>query len=345
MAIRVNFVVCVLAALLFAASVAKAETVGSNLTTAPDDSVCKFQVSEPATRVCTVDQHELVGGHAAANGLKVPFDGVVVRWSVVSGPVLPGTGKVTMALRATQGPGYMEKGPEVELPLGAPGTRYSYAERLPVTAGQPVGLRITIENRSVQEAGAPIAFTEPGVGTIDRWSGDPESASWDVESGVELLLDAEIEPDADHDGYGDRTQDCFPNHPGDQALCGRDLTPPVIKPQFAKVQGFLRTGRIVVRVSSNETGVAKASGDLRVKGKGVVGRGYVLHGARKAVAAGGVAVLRLQVWRKALKAVRLAAAEGKKITVTGRVGVLDASGNESQAPIRVQPISPKAPKN
>lgn len=337
MTIRSKLIAGVLAISLLGASPATADTIGSSLASAPNDSVCKFQVFEPKTQICTVAQNGLSPSHAAAGGLTVPFDGIVVKWSVVSGPVLPGTGKVTMALRATEGPGYMEKGPEVELPLGSPGTRYTYPERLPVTAGQPLGLRIAVENRSVQEAGAPIAFAEPGVGVIHLWWGDPESAIWDEEGGVELLLDAEIEPDADHDGYGDLTQDCYPNHPGDQHLCGQDLAPPGIKARFAKRQSFLRSGAIVVRVGTNEAGLARASGELQIKGRG--GRTYSLRSARKSIVAGGQAVLRLRVRHKALKAARLAAAEGKRIVVTGRVGVRDASGNEGQAPVRVRSVA------
>ncbi|HEX6204907.1 MAG TPA: hypothetical protein VFZ29_03775 [Solirubrobacterales bacterium] len=329
-----------LAISLLGASPVKADTLGSNLASAPNDSVCKFQVFEPKTQVCTVAQSSLTPSHTGAGGLTVPFDGIVVKWSVVSGPVLPGTGKVTMALRATEGPGYMEKGPEVELPLGSPGTRYTYPERLPVTAGQPLGLRIAVENRSIQEAGAPIAFAEPGVGTINFWWGEPESAIWDEEAGVELLLDAEIEPDADHDGYGDLTQDCFPGHPGDQHLCGQDLAPPAIQARFAKQQAFLRSGAIVVRVGSSEAGLARASGELQIKGRG--GRTYSLGSASKSLVAGGQAVLRLRVRHKVLKAARVAAAEGRRSVVTGRVGVRDASGNEGQAPIRVRSVAPKA---
>ncbi|HEU4502877.1 MAG TPA: hypothetical protein VFR82_14595 [Nitrospira sp.] len=326
-----------LAILLSAASTVNADTIGSNLGAPSNASVCKFQVFEPKPQVCTVGQASLSSSHTAGGGLRVPFDGIVVRWSVVSGPALPGTGKVTMALRATQGPGYMEKGPEVELPLGEPGTRYTFAERLAVTAGQPLGLRIAIENRSVEEAGAPIAFAEPGIGRADLWWGDPESAEWDEEEGVELLLDAEIEPDVDRDGYGDLSQDCFPNHPGDQHLCGRDLVPPTTRSRYAKRQAFLSSGHVVVRVSSNEAGVTRASGDLQIKNKGGSGgRGYGMRTVRKPIAAGGQVALRVRVRPQVLRVARLAAAEGRKVVVTGRVGVVDASGNEGQAPFRIR---------
>lgn len=321
--------------MLLTAGVASAATIGSNLATAPNDSLCKFEVLEPKTETCFVGHSSLVSSHTAVDGLTAPIDGVIVRWSVVSGSALPGTGRVTLGLRLTHGPGSLEKGPDVELPLGSPG-RHTYAERMPISAGQPIGLKVVVENRSVQEAGAPIAFREDGVGTIDTWTGEPWSSSaiWNQEEDVELLLDAEIEPDADRDGFGDLTQDCFPSHFGDQHLCGRDFAPPVVKSRFARRQAFLRSGTVSVRVSSNEAGRVRASGELQIKG----GKGwtYGLRGARKSVAPGGQAILRLQVRPRALKAARLAAAEGKRVVVTGRVGVQDASGNEGQAPFRVR---------
>lgn len=153
---------------LFAPALAEAVTIGGSLTTPANESVCKFQSLEPETRVCTVGQHNLLAGHTllpdhvATGGLVAPFDGVIVRWSVLSGAALPGTGTVKLALRTTRGPGYLEKGPEVELPLSLSGAKHTYSERMSIGGGQPIGLKITIANRSTQEAGAPIAFQEEG---------------------------------------------------------------------------------------------------------------------------------------------------------------------------------------
>jgi hypothetical protein len=173
---------------------------------------------------------------------------------------------------------------------------------------------------------------------MDMWTGgmaEPMESIWSQEEDTELLLNAEIEPDADGDGYGDLTQDCFPNHPGDQELCGRDFAPPTIRPLFSARQGFLRSGVILARVTSNESGIARAVGRLHIKGRGA--RTYALPTARKSITAGVSTVLRLRVRKPALKAARVAARDGKNITVTVRVGVMDAAGNEGQVPIRIRP--------
>jgi hypothetical protein len=314
---------------------AAAAVIGSNLLHPANASVCEFQALEPKSNICTVGQVSLSPDHTAPDGLLAPIDGIVVRWSVVSGQPLPGTGSVKLALRTMGGPGALEKGPEVDLPLSGPGTRYAFAERMPVSAGQRVGVKITVTNQNHEEAGAPIAFAESGVGRTESWDGEPMSSIWDTEEDTELLLDAEIEPDQDHDGYGDVTQDCFPNHPGDQGLCGKDLSAPVIRPRFAARQAFLKSGVVMVRVGSNESGLARVSGRLQIKGRG--GRTYALRGARKPIAAEGIAALRLQIPKPALKAAKAASRTGKKILVTARVGVMDSARNTREATIRIRP--------
>jgi len=264
-----------------------------------------------------------------------PFDGVIVNWSVVSGPVLPGTGTVRLALRATSGPGFLSKGPEVDLAPSPLGTTHTYSEQMPIGAGQPIGLTISTTNRSTQEAGAPIAFQEQGVGTINTWAGEPFQSIWETEEDVELLLDAEIEPDVDHDGLGDLTQDCLPGLLGRQELCGHDLAPPRIQPHVAARQAFLRSGTVLVEVASSEAGVASAEGRLQINGRS--GWSYRLRGAHGPVAAGGQAVLRLRVRKRALRAARTAVRNGKRVLVTARVSVADAAGNERQATVQVRP--------
>lgn len=334
---------CVLLAGLawvFSTASASAATIGSTLLAPANESVCKFKSLEPATQSCTVGQRELLPGHVAGGGLVTPFDGVIVRWSVISGAPLPGTGSVKLALRLMSGPGQLSKGPEVLLTSSPPGTRHSFAERMPIAAGQPIGLKVIVKNGSTQEAGASIAFREAGVGTVTSWAGEPWGSSSESEEDIELLLDAEVEPDADRDGYGDLTQDCFPTAFGNQDLCGRDLEAPQIHARAAARQGFLKSGLIRVRIGSSETGLASAEGMIEIKGR--EGWTYGLRGTQRSVAANGHASLLLRVRRTALKAARAAARVGKKVVVRVHLGVADAAGNEQQATARVRPLRPLA---
>jgi hypothetical protein len=155
---------------------------------------------------------------------------------------------------------------------------------------------------------------------------------------VELLLDVEIEPDADRDGYGDLTQDCFLNRFDEQFRCGGDFLPPRIRPKFKARQAFLRTGVVLVRVASSEAGRAWAEGQLEIKGRRNVT--YGLRNARRTVTENGWVALRLRVRKRTLKVARAAARAGKNIVVNGRVGVIDAAGNERQLPVRIRPQAP-----
>jgi hypothetical protein len=207
---------------------------------------------------------------------------------------------------------------------------------MPISAGQPFGVKIMVANRNTQEAGAPIAFREEGVGTVGTWSGEPMKSIPETEENVELLLDAEIEPDVDHDGYGDLTQDVCLNYHGSHEFCApRDRKAPTIRRRFGARQAFLRSGAVLVRVTSNEAGLASAWGRLEIKGRG--GWTYFLREAQRPVSAGGQAALRPRLRKRALKAARVAMREGKKILVTVRVGVADVTGNERQATVRIRP--------
>jgi hypothetical protein len=321
--------------ILVGSTSAKAATFGSNLGAGSNDSVCKFQSLEPETRICTVGQLDLVSGHTAADGVVAPFDGVIVRWSVVTGTPLPGTGAVKLALRSML-PGYFERGPEVELPLSSPGTRHTFSERMSVTAGQHVGLRVSIENGSTQEAGAPIAFRQDGVGTVEIWAGEQYESIWEGhEDGVELLLEAEIEPDGDRDGYGDLTQDCSPNELGSDQRC--DLFAPAIQFRYAPRQPFLKTGTILVHASLNDAGNVSAAGRLAVKGRHARWSSSLRSADSRLVEAGGWTALRLRVRKRVLKAARIAARKGKKIRARVNVSVVDAKGNERREVVEVGP--------
>jgi len=311
--------------------------LGSALGTAPNGAVCEFEALEPVQRVCTVGQDDLIGGHPAAGGLVAPFDGVIVRWAVLSGPALPGTGSVELALRAVSGPGYLERGGQVELPPSLPGTvvPHTFPERMPISVGQPIGLTITIANRNTQMAGAPIAFREAGIGTISVWSGEPFKSIWSTEAGAELLLNADIEPDADHDKYGDLTQDrCPTSSTNHEFFCiPGDREPPVIKARAKALRAILDSGRVAVRVRSSEAGRVNAEGRLEIRGRG--GWTYALPSTHAPVANGGRATLRPRISKPPLAAARSALAEGREVLVLLTVTVTDAAGNQSRKRIRI----------
>ena len=196
-------------------------------------------------------------------------------------------------------------------------------------------------NGSPQEAGAPLAFREPMFAAIDIWSGgdgEPWSRSTtrEGEEDTELLFAAAVEPDADFDGLGDLSQDCFPNHPFDQELCGRDLRPPGVSRQVRPHQHFLRSGVIVARVSSDEAGMARAAGQLEIKGNPA--RTFALRPARSAISSNESVALRIRIRREALRAARESAREGKRVVASVRLSVTDAAGLVGEKRAIVRPV-------
>lgn len=167
-----------------------------------------------------------------------PSDGVITSWSFRAGCC---TEPQTVAHHLTLGTyklgtqdgtfGYAFAvpdlvGPTFEIPAGnqvvadAPTT---LPARVPIATGERVGVT----------ADWPIAFslddTVPGVTYTSLANGyfyNNEPYGY-ANSGAVLEISALVEPDADHDGYGDETQDC---NPADATLHDVDCAPPVIVP-------------------------------------------------------------------------------------------------------------------
>ena len=137
----------------------------------------------------------------------LPFDGVVVRWRVLSSNsgqfrvrVLSPQGSVLKVLSSSAVESVsVEPSPPI-------GKVTSFATRLPIPVGSYVGLA------SPTKSLAPIALNVSGASETEFH--DAPDGSVIAEPGTahssEMAYDADVEPDADHDGYGDITQDSCP---------------------------------------------------------------------------------------------------------------------------------------
>jgi hypothetical protein len=200
-----------------------AVTVGSNLSNPPDNTRC-FPLTE-GTISCTLAQTSLPGPSTAPGGLTSPIDGVVVRWRIELGGALPHTTAAAGRLRVLRGDLGAGSSASENLLLSA-GT-YTFPTRLPVRSGDRIGLDTTVSGDS-NCGGLPcgLYFVHVNAGaesTYDFWEpplADGETRFPTVPSTepsnaeTELLLNADIEPDVDHDGFGDETQD----------FCNRDAS-------------------------------------------------------------------------------------------------------------------------
>jgi hypothetical protein len=179
-----------------------AVTIGSNLE-AMASTAADFSITTNAT----VSQRTLIATHREPAGLTAPSNGVIVRFAVRQheGPSAPVALRVIRpggnALTAT-GAGTSA----VAHPAGGVVTSFGLRPGMPIKAGDGIGLDGT--------AGSLQAywFVAPGVGELNNWidpalgDGDPPRTPA-IATGVELLLQATIEPDVDGDRLGDETQD------------------------------------------------------------------------------------------------------------------------------------------
>jgi hypothetical protein len=335
--IRRVWVVSTLASMLFlglTTASGATTTIGSNLLSAPNESVCVFKFFTESERPCSAAQATLAPGHSAAGGLTAPIDGVVVRWRILSGTPTIDTVAAKVRLRILRGNAGAGGGTSAFNAL-SPGLQ-TFPARLPIQAGDRLGLDSRTTNKEDGEAGLPILHTEPAIGVSERFSADflegIDEPSNGTENNSELLLNADIEPDADGDGYGDETQDRCATNAALHTSCpvAGDTTPPTTKLTYKPRQDFLASHKVVVYIRSNEAGKAFAGGQLEIGSGKHKGRTiYGLHKGDRKVKARKKTKLTLRLPKKTWQAAERAIANGKKTLVKVTVSVTDAAGNES----------------
>lgn len=243
---RSLWIVALLCVVVLPASASGAVTIGSNLTAAADGaSAC-----DPD---CTTAHQQLPPGSTAAGGVLAPSDGVVVRWRIkVSGVAGPVALRITRPgdsdTRISVGTG-VDRLPDDATPLVDEISEFN--ARLPIEAGDALGLDYVSTTAFANTAGAVSPRWSPrlvdGQAAVTTGSVDPE-----------LLINADIEPDADGDGYGDETQDECPTNPTTQGPCPVDPPdPPPTDPGPRSLQLFVgRFPRIHERLMVRATGFA-----------------------------------------------------------------------------------------
>lgn len=175
-----------------------AVTIGSNLSQGGTPEGC-------GPDACTVVQTILPGQQITS-----PTDGVIVRWRVRDS-----VGSMRLRV-ARQGPPGTFTGAgtsaTVNLASGVPAT---FDTRLPIKAGDHIGIDLD-PNAAVGSrlsGGSQEGVWFPPLG--DGQTRPPDSINGDVEN----LYNAEVEPDADKDGFGDETQDLCAKDASTQQLC------------------------------------------------------------------------------------------------------------------------------
>lgn len=174
-------------------------TIGSNLT-----SPATAFGGPDGTPTFTAAQLNLPLERRAAGGLTAPASGVVTQWRVKAG----GTGgQLALRILRPSGGGFNATGAgtsAVETALAA--TTSTFSARLPIQTGDRIGVD-WITMRAVFGGSAVLspqyAVWSPAV--ADGANTAPTFTNTGF--GFEILVNADIEPDADGDGWGDTTQD------------------------------------------------------------------------------------------------------------------------------------------
>jgi hypothetical protein len=316
----------VVAALVFPATSHAAVTIGAPDVDVPLDGAT--DCPGPCTWVTASDP---------AATYAAPFDGVIVRWRVRAGGG-------TVNLRILQGvppapvlPRYLLKA------AGPPIDRSSFFSTDPAVTQD---LRVPIEQGDLiavsQGIGQIASDAIAGTSTAHGIQGQVVDGSYDFGETYgpqRLLYNADIEPDADRDGYGDETQDLCPTDASVSGTC------PIVTPPEPAALKAIRSAsggkRLVVDVDCPEArttpcrGIVSARSTRKVRLRPRRGRRLRLSFGRKSysVPPGQTEVLRFRISRAERKVlVRL-----RKLGVTMTLDAADAD------PVRFRGTA-KAPK-
>jgi len=150
---------------------------------------------------------------------QAPFNGVIVRWRAMG---------VGPALLRVVGANNTARGLSVPMNLGDPGVVFTQPTRVRIAAGDLIGVEKGGVMSSISVArnpGATIAAWRVPFASGEARSPDTRAFASlgrlfvDVGVGYELLINADVEPDVDGDGYGDESQDACPTDPATQGAC------------------------------------------------------------------------------------------------------------------------------
>lgn len=225
--------------LLLPSSASAEVTIGSDLepAAAQGNSCTSFP--------CTVANLSLPGADSTS-----PINGVVVRWRIRPVATDPDT-QVNLGLIRPAGTGgfTMVSESQTRTITVADDTQLTFATRQRIRAGDHIGLTSgdLILATAIAGPTAQYAQWSPPLGGTPR---SPTSSP-----GQELLLNADVEPDADADGFGDETQDDCPSAPGPRNGC--ETTPPettITERPTQKVRTRKRKQKVRFKFVSSEPG-------------------------------------------------------------------------------------------
>lgn len=243
-------------ALFAAQSASGAVTLGSDLSK-PLDSAGVFCGS-----TCSWFQSALPGRVAEA-----PSDGVIVRWRIKTD--VAGGPYALQTSRPAGGNARLGIGASAQVMTTAPGVS-EFPTRLSVKQGDNIGIKWTSANTAIFIAagsisGATALYFAPALADSDTRNANIVNGS------TEFFVNADLEPDADADGFGDESQDVCPRVSGPVNGCASSAL--VFKFSVAKRQSVRKLSATVSldragSLAARPIATYKANGKrVTVKGK------------------------------------------------------------------------------
>lgn len=314
-----------LIALLAGAGVSAAIALGASTEVGQTTSAPVQPVGAPVVAASTVP---------GSRSYSTP-DGVLTSWRFHSSSDAP-AGAIKLEVFRRVGPAnkYLVEA-ESSLKSLDPDTAYEFNERIPVKQGALLGLA----PQGTVKLGIDAPGSQNRVGAFN--GGDiPVGMTGTTTTELpdrRLSVAATVEPDADHDGYGDLSQDGCPTDPKRQDPCPDKRAPALILSGSSR-QNVVAKRAVFVTVKSDENGTATGKGTLSVPG---ASRVFKLKSATKSVTAGRKAKFKLRLSRKGLRAAKRSLRRGKRVRAKTTVAISDAAGNIGTAKRTVRAKRPK----
>ncbi len=194
---------------------------------------------------CTLAQRDISAARVAPDGLTSPASGVVVRFRLLVNAATTDTA-APVALRIVGAPlgfGALERiatGTSEVVTIEDVSGVQGFPTRLPIQVGDQVGVDLLTGNLNVGITRSVAGSSIPVWGTPTLQDGAPPRTPSGSYANEELLLQADIEGDADGDGYGDETQDGCPSQAATAGACLPPETFIDSKKRFGKKKNKVR---------------------------------------------------------------------------------------------------------
>jgi hypothetical protein len=170
--------------------------------------------------ICATDTTYIVTG-SVGNTYTVPSSGVISRWSFHAGSLAPDTVKLKLG---RVGPGTdlsadtnLSVVGESASEVPTASSLNQYSTRISVQQGDFLGIYLG------GDGGEALCGDGSSLGFPDHFHSSEvlagTSANFTREDEGQIDVAAVLEPDADHDGFGDETQDQCPSNAGTQGSC------------------------------------------------------------------------------------------------------------------------------